>query len=260
MPDRPSRSLRSDVQEDFGGAALVHGLVALGGLVEREGGVEDLAGVDLAGPDEVDEVGRKRRTGPGRLGCGCRRRRARGRGSGRCGQARRCAQPRAGYESSSARRRLCRLSERSRRSGKGSCLARFAATTVQAVTTMTPIQPTNASHCGPAIEPTSAATHAARFRIAVDPVNSCVIAARRRYSGCSKAAGVRPGRHLNRRAAPARWPASPWTDTALATSTSTGSGHERMSEIGCERGHARQPGEPVETRVPGGRTMDDAAY
>jgi len=47
----------SDGEQDLGGGALVHGLVALGCLVEREGEVEDLAGVDLAVPDELDEVG-----------------------------------------------------------------------------------------------------------------------------------------------------------------------------------------------------------
>jgi hypothetical protein len=45
------------VEEDFGGGALVHGLVALGGSVEGQGEVEDLAGVDLAAPAELDEFG-----------------------------------------------------------------------------------------------------------------------------------------------------------------------------------------------------------
>ncbi len=63
---REARALRSDRREggsgvngeqDLGGGALVHGLVALGCPVEREGEVEDLAGVDLAVPDELDEVG-----------------------------------------------------------------------------------------------------------------------------------------------------------------------------------------------------------
>ena len=40
----------SERQQNLGGAALVHRLVALGGLLEREREVEDLAGVDLSGP------------------------------------------------------------------------------------------------------------------------------------------------------------------------------------------------------------------
>ena len=40
---------RSDGEEGLDGAAFVHGPVALGDLVEREGEVEDLAGVDGAG-------------------------------------------------------------------------------------------------------------------------------------------------------------------------------------------------------------------
>jgi hypothetical protein len=45
----------SECQEHFGGAALVHRLVALGCLIEREGEVEDLARVDLAVPDQLDQ-------------------------------------------------------------------------------------------------------------------------------------------------------------------------------------------------------------
>jgi hypothetical protein len=50
-------------QQGLDRAALVHGPVALGGLLEREGEVEDLAGVDLAVPDQVDELGQEARTG-----------------------------------------------------------------------------------------------------------------------------------------------------------------------------------------------------
>jgi hypothetical protein len=45
------------VQQGLDGAALVHGLVALGGLLQREAEVKDLAGVDLAVADQVDELG-----------------------------------------------------------------------------------------------------------------------------------------------------------------------------------------------------------
>src|SRR6266511_2620275 len=40
-------------------AAFVHGAVALGDLLERQGEVEDLAGVDLAVPDEVGQLGQE---------------------------------------------------------------------------------------------------------------------------------------------------------------------------------------------------------
>jgi hypothetical protein len=50
------------------GAAFVHGPVALG-LVERQGQVEDLAGLDLAVADQVDELGQEAayRGGPRRM-------------------------------------------------------------------------------------------------------------------------------------------------------------------------------------------------
>ena len=47
---------QSDGQQDLGGGALVHGLVALGGPVEGQGEVEDPAGVDLPVPDLPDGV------------------------------------------------------------------------------------------------------------------------------------------------------------------------------------------------------------
>src|SRR6266511_4812265 len=40
-------------------AAFVHGAVPLGDLLERQGEVEDLARVDLAVPDEVDQLGQE---------------------------------------------------------------------------------------------------------------------------------------------------------------------------------------------------------
>src|SRR3954449_6728108 len=49
-------SSRSESQQGLDGAALVHGPVSLGGLVEGHGEVEDLAGVDLPVPDEIDEL------------------------------------------------------------------------------------------------------------------------------------------------------------------------------------------------------------
>jgi hypothetical protein len=53
-------------QQGFDGAALVHGLVALGDLVEGKGEVEDLAGADPSVPDQVDELGQEP-AHPGRL-------------------------------------------------------------------------------------------------------------------------------------------------------------------------------------------------
>jgi hypothetical protein len=47
----------SDQQQRLDGAAFVHGAVALRDLVEREAEIEDLAGVDLAFPDEVNQLG-----------------------------------------------------------------------------------------------------------------------------------------------------------------------------------------------------------
>src|SRR5689334_7573950 len=38
-------------------AAFVHGLVALGGLIKREGEVEDLAGFDGPAHDQLDQLG-----------------------------------------------------------------------------------------------------------------------------------------------------------------------------------------------------------
>src|SRR3954452_14421478 len=46
-------------EQGLDGATLVHGAVALGGLVEGEGEVEDLARFDLAAGDEVDQVGQE---------------------------------------------------------------------------------------------------------------------------------------------------------------------------------------------------------
>lgn len=46
-------------EQDLDGAAVVHRPVALGGAVEREGEVEDLSRVDLATPDEVDQLGQE---------------------------------------------------------------------------------------------------------------------------------------------------------------------------------------------------------
>src|SRR3954470_13919333 len=43
-------------QQRLDGAALVHGPVTLGHLIERQRKDEDLAGIDLAIPDEVDQV------------------------------------------------------------------------------------------------------------------------------------------------------------------------------------------------------------
>src|SRR5215211_6651608 len=56
---RPSRRSGSWAQEDLDRLALVHRAVAVGGLVERQRDVEDLAGVDLAVPDEVDQLGQE---------------------------------------------------------------------------------------------------------------------------------------------------------------------------------------------------------
>src|SRR5215212_7000019 len=39
--------------------ALVHRAVALGGLLQRQVEIEDLAGVDLLVPDEVDQLGQE---------------------------------------------------------------------------------------------------------------------------------------------------------------------------------------------------------
>src|ERR671913_138557 len=55
----------SEGEQHFRGGALVHRLVALRRLVQREGEVEDLAGVDLAVPDEQDQLGQVLRDGGG---------------------------------------------------------------------------------------------------------------------------------------------------------------------------------------------------
>src|ERR671916_359154 len=49
----------SEREQHLRGAALVHSLVPLGGLIERQGEVEDLAWVDLAVPDELDQLGQE---------------------------------------------------------------------------------------------------------------------------------------------------------------------------------------------------------
>src|SRR3954468_24874046 len=49
----------SDGEQGLDGAALVHRPVALGGLVQRQGEVEDLARVDGAVADELDELGQE---------------------------------------------------------------------------------------------------------------------------------------------------------------------------------------------------------
>src|SRR3954447_9810896 len=50
---------RSGLQEHLDRPALVHRPVALGGLLERQGEVEDLARIDLAVADELDELGQE---------------------------------------------------------------------------------------------------------------------------------------------------------------------------------------------------------
>src|SRR5215216_3561921 len=51
--------VRSWLQQHLDRLALVHRAIALGGLIERELDVEDLARVDLPVPDEVDELGQE---------------------------------------------------------------------------------------------------------------------------------------------------------------------------------------------------------
>jgi hypothetical protein len=46
----------SGPQQRLDCAALVHGALALGDLLERQGQVEDLAGVDLTVSDELDQL------------------------------------------------------------------------------------------------------------------------------------------------------------------------------------------------------------
>src|SRR5207249_7163272 len=55
----PSFPGGSRPEQRLDGAALVHGTVALRDLVEGQGQVEDLAGIDLAVPDEVDQLGQE---------------------------------------------------------------------------------------------------------------------------------------------------------------------------------------------------------
>src|ERR671910_3237746 len=50
---------RSRTQQRLDSAALVHRTVALRYLLERQGQVEDLAGVDLPVPDQVDQLGQE---------------------------------------------------------------------------------------------------------------------------------------------------------------------------------------------------------
>ena len=54
--ERPGRS---GTQEDLDRLALVHRAIAVGGLLERQLEVEDLARVDLAVPDKVDQLGQE---------------------------------------------------------------------------------------------------------------------------------------------------------------------------------------------------------
>src|SRR5205807_3386688 len=49
----------SGAQQGFDGAAFVHRAVALGGLVQGQGEVEDPARVDLAVPDQIDQFGQE---------------------------------------------------------------------------------------------------------------------------------------------------------------------------------------------------------
>src|SRR5436190_3282294 len=55
----------SERQQHLGCAAFVHRLVPVGRFVEREGEVEDLAGVDVAVPDQLDELGQEAAHGRG---------------------------------------------------------------------------------------------------------------------------------------------------------------------------------------------------
>src|SRR3954470_11544150 len=64
---------RSGAEQCLDGAAFVHGAVALGGVVEGEGEVEDLARLDGAVRDELDELGQETADGGGaavEVGCG----------------------------------------------------------------------------------------------------------------------------------------------------------------------------------------------
>lgn len=57
----------TDGEEGLDGSAFVHGPVALGGLFEREGEIEDVARVDVAVVDEVQVLWEEPRTGAGPL-------------------------------------------------------------------------------------------------------------------------------------------------------------------------------------------------
>src|SRR3954471_17277744 len=46
-------------EQDLGGGPLIHCLIALCCPVERQGEVEDLAGVDLAVPDQLNQLGQE---------------------------------------------------------------------------------------------------------------------------------------------------------------------------------------------------------
>src|ERR671918_2794610 len=49
----------SGPEQRLDGAALIHGAVGLSDTLERQGQVEDLAGMDFALPDEIDELGQE---------------------------------------------------------------------------------------------------------------------------------------------------------------------------------------------------------
>src|SRR5512135_2073174 len=49
----------SGAQQRLDRATLVHRLVALGGLLQRQGEVEDLARIDLAVADQLDQLGQE---------------------------------------------------------------------------------------------------------------------------------------------------------------------------------------------------------
>jgi hypothetical protein len=59
MGEKPARVYQSTPQEHLDRLALVHRAVAGGGLVERQLEVQDLARVDLAVPDRVDQLGQE---------------------------------------------------------------------------------------------------------------------------------------------------------------------------------------------------------
>src|SRR3954454_24031221 len=56
---RPCRRSGSWAQQRLDRLALVHGAVALGGLLQRQVEGEDLAGFDLPIPDERDQLGQE---------------------------------------------------------------------------------------------------------------------------------------------------------------------------------------------------------